>query len=99
MEARGILEAAGASGLRVALDLRGELLSSEALARKLPRWGERGATLTVGGPLGLHRSVLERADFVWSLSPLTFPHELVRVLVVEQIYRAATIARGVPYHK
>lgn len=99
MEGRELLESAGAKGMRVALDPGGELLTSEALARKLPRWGERGATLMVGGPLGLHGSVLESVDVVWSLSPLTFPHELVRVLVAEQVYRAVTLLRHVPYHK
>jgi len=98
-EGRGLLEAVGGKGMHVALDAAGELLTSEALARKLPRWGERGVTFTVGGHLGLHRSVLEAADWVWSLSPLTFPHEMARVLVAEQLYRAVTIARRVPYHK
>jgi 23S rRNA (pseudouridine1915-N3)-methyltransferase len=98
-EARSLLASIGSKGVHVALDPGGDLVTSDALARKLARLAERGATLAVGGPLGLHRSVLDRAAWVWSLSPLTFPHELVRVLVVEQVYRAVTIARGVPYHK
>ena len=56
-------------------------------------------TLIVGGPLGVHSSVLRRAEHKWSLSPLTFPHELVRGIVAEQLYRAMTIRRGMPYHK
>jgi 23S rRNA (pseudouridine1915-N3)-methyltransferase len=98
-EGRSLLESLGGKGVHVALDPGGELLTSEALARRLPRWAERSVTFTVGGPLGLHRTVLEAADWVWSLSPLTFPHEVARVLVAEQIYRAVTIARRVPYHK
>ena len=53
----------------------------------LERWATPRLTLVVGGPLGLHRSLIERADETWSLSPATFPHELVRVLVAEQLYR------------
>ena len=66
---------------------------------RLERWATPRLTLVVGGPLGLHRKLLERADGRWSLSPLTFPHELVRGLVAEQLYRALTILRRVPYHK
>jgi len=86
-------------GSSIALDRRGRLLDSRQLARKLERWAVPRATFILGGPLGLHDSVLERADAVWSLSPLTFPHELARVVVSEQLYRALTILRGLPYHK
>jgi 23S rRNA (pseudouridine1915-N3)-methyltransferase len=88
-----------AAGTVVALDRSGDLLGSENLAAALERWWSPAATFVIGGPLGLHRSVLEAAHRVWSLSPLTFPHELARVLVAEQLYRAITILRGVPYHK
>jgi 23S rRNA (pseudouridine1915-N3)-methyltransferase len=83
----------------VALDRSGALLDSEELARMLERWANPAATFLVGGPLGLHRTVFEGSDRVWSLSPLTFPHEIARALVAEQLYRAVTILRGVPYHK
>ena len=53
----------------------------------------------IGGPLGLHADFLAAADCRWSLSPLTFPHELARLLLAEQIYRAASILRRLPYHK
>ncbi len=87
------------AGTVVALDRGGALLDSDELARALERWSSPAATFLVGGPLGLHRAVLEAVDRVWSLSPLTFPHEVARALVAEQLYRAITILRGVPYHK
>ena len=74
-------------------------LLAEQLARRLGGWVRRETTFVVGGPLGLDRAILDRADWVWSLSPLTFPHELVRVILVEQLYRALTLLRGLPYHK
>jgi len=98
-EARALLERVQAKETVVALNQRGDLISSRVLAERIERWATPGATLIVGGPTGLHASVMERADHTWSLSPLTFPHELVRALVAEQIYRAMTIRRGVPYHK
>lgn len=83
----------------VALDGRGRALTSEQLSRRLAGLAGREATFVVGGPLGLDRSILDRADWVWSLSPLTFPHELARVILAEQLYRALTLLRGLPYHK
>lgn len=98
-EARALLEALGSKGTAIAVDPSGASLTSEKLARRLQKWATPGATFLVGGPLGHHRLLLARADVIWSLSSLTFPHELVRVLVAEQVYRAVTILRGVPYHK
>ena len=98
-EARSLIDRLVPKETVVALDGRGEALTSRRLADLLERWATPRATLIVGGPLGLHASVLERANHVWSLSPLTFPHELVRGLVAEQLYRAVTIRRGIPYHK
>jgi 23S rRNA (pseudouridine1915-N3)-methyltransferase len=98
-EAIALLARAGESGALVALDPRGGLLSSEELATRLERWAVPGVTFVIGGPLGLHDSLLRRADWSWSFSPLTFPHELVRGLLAEQIYRAITLQRGLPYHK
>jgi len=85
----------------IVLDERGERWSTEALARRLGGWlGEgRDQAMLVGGPDGLAPQVLARADLRWSLSPLTFPHPLVRVVVAEQIYRAWTLLRGHPYHR
>ena len=98
-EGRSLLEKLPARGTVVSLDPSGESLDSEQLASRLDRWCTPRATMLVGGPLGLHGSVLQRSDVIWSLSRLTFPHELARVLVVEQIYRALTIRQGSPYHK
>ena len=98
-EAALLLDRLGTKGTVVALHESGKLLTSEQLAARLERWSTPEMTLVVGGPLGHHRRLLERADVAWSLSPLTFPHELVRVLVAEQLYRAATLLRGTPYHK
>jgi 23S rRNA (pseudouridine1915-N3)-methyltransferase len=83
----------------IALDPAGEMLDSPRLARRLERWSPRGVTLVIGGPTGLHEGLVERADGAWSLSRLTFPHELVRAIVAEQLYRAATLLRNIPYHK
>lgn len=86
-------------GAVVALDPRGTLITSETLAVDLERWARPRVTLVVGGPLGLDPAMRNEATFVWSLSPLTLPHELVRVIVAEQLFRALTIRRSVPYHK
>ena len=98
-EAATLIERIEASGTIVALDERGEQLSSRELSHLIERWCTPQLTLIVGGPSGLHRSILGRADRTWSLSRLTFPHELCRALVTEQIYRALAIRRGIPYHK
>ncbi len=85
----------------VALDGRGAAWSSEHLARQLAAWRMDGRDLwlLVGGAEGLHESVLARAQARWSLGPLTLPHMLVRVLVAEQLYRAASMLAGHPYHR
>ena len=98
-EGEALLRKWPAAGTVVALDRGGSLLGSEELARALERWCSPDAAFVIGGPLGLHRSVLDQAHRVWSLSPLTFPHEIARSLVAEQLYRSITILRGVPYHK
>ncbi len=75
--------------------------STEGLSQWLEDWLATGrrVVMTIGGPDGLAPQVLERADQRWSLSPLTLPHELARLVVAEQVYRALTIVRNVPYHK
>jgi 23S rRNA (pseudouridine1915-N3)-methyltransferase len=75
--------------------------SSREFARQLDRWLliARPIVLVIGGSHGLDPAMLERAHARWSLGPLTFPHELARVIIFEQIYRAFTILRGEPYHK
>lgn len=85
----------------VALDVRGRPWSTQQLAGQLEAWmaGGRDVALLVGGPDGLAPECLERAEQTWSLSPLTLPHPLVRVVVAEQLYRAWSITQGHPYHR
>jgi 23S rRNA (pseudouridine1915-N3)-methyltransferase len=100
-EARAILDRAGSAPL-AAFDERGRSLSSEAFAERLGRWRDGGTpalTFAIGGPDGLDPSVRDRADLVLSFGALTLPHQLVRVLVLEQLYRGLTILAGHPYHR
>jgi len=85
----------------VALSRDGVGWSSRDLAAQLDRWltASRPLALVIGGSHGLDASLLTRAESRWSLGPLTLPHELARVVVLEQLYRAFTILRGEPYHK
>ena len=85
----------------VTLEVEGRAWSTEQLARELERWRleARTVNLMVGGPEGLAAEVCARSEQRWSLSALTLPHPLVRILVGEQIYRAWTVLTGHPYHK
>lgn len=86
----------------IALHRTGKPWSSEQLAQHLDSLGigsRPGTALIVGGAFGLSDAVLQRADHLLSLSAMTLPHELARLVVVEQLYRAGTILRGEPYHK
>jgi 23S rRNA (pseudouridine1915-N3)-methyltransferase len=85
----------------VALDVKGKSWSTEQLANELEKWQQDGrhVDLLIGGPDGLAPSCLEKAEQTWSLSPLTFPHFIVRLLVAEQIYRAWSILKQHPYHR
>lgn len=85
----------------IALDERGKPWSSTELAQQMDRWLQEGRPieLLIGGTDGLDVSLRDSADARWSLSPLTLPHMLVRVLVVEAIYRAHTILKNHPYHR
>ncbi len=98
-EGERLLKAAG-NGMLWALDPAGAELSSEQLSEKLTGLESLGRplTLAIGGTFGLAQDVRARADFVWSLSKLTFLHEWARMIVLEQLYRAAKIARSEPYH-
>lgn len=94
---------AGAAGYRlVAFDLGGRTLSSEELAGRVRQWEEQPPQRTafaIGGAEGFAPEILDRADAVVSLGPLTLPHQLARVVAAEQLYRALTINRGLPYHR
>ena len=95
-----ILAAARPHELTVALDSRGEQMSSEQLAGMMWDWrmGGRDVALLIGGADGFSESMLSGVDRVWSLSKMTLPHLLVRVVVAEQLYRAYSIVNGHPYH-
>lgn len=86
---------------RVALDGGGRALSTRELAGRVAEWNRTGAEVAflVGGPDGLDPELLRAADERWSLSPLTLPHALVRVIVAEQVYRALSILHNRPYHR
>ncbi len=93
---------AAAAGARVvALDEGGASVTTDKLAARLSDWMMAGDDMAflIGGADGLHRDCRARAEWVWSLSPLTFPHMLVRVLLAEQLYRAWTVLRNHPYHR
>ncbi|GAA4366993.1 23S rRNA (pseudouridine(1915)-N(3))-methyltransferase RlmH [Paeniglutamicibacter cryotolerans] len=84
----------------ILLDERGKNIDSPTLARTLqqPLDTSRNITVVIGGAYGVAPSVHSRADFTWSLSKLVFPHQLVRLILAEQLYRAQEIAGGRPYH-
>ncbi len=101
-EAKHLLAAVPPGALVVALDERGKSMNSQDIARWLGKQrdaGVREIAFLIGGPDGHDPSVRERANLVWSLSLLTFPHELARLVLVEQLYRAGTILQGWPYHR
>lgn len=83
------------------LDVKGQMISTEQLATKLKLAMSDGAdiSLVIGGADGVSDDVLAKADFVWSLSDLTLPHPLVRIILIEQLYRAMSILNNHPYHR
>ena len=85
-----------------ALAIEGKMLSSEELAGKIQKLGVEGKghlVFVIGGSLGLSKEVMDRADYALSFSKMTFPHQLMRVILLEQIYRSYRIISGEPYHK
>lgn len=100
-EGRRLLSKLGDGDQVIALDERGGQWSTADLARLWQRWQHQGRvpTFVIGGADGLAEAVLQRADARWSLSALTLPHMLVRVLLCEQIYRVQSILSGHPYHR
>lgn len=106
---RQLLEKEGAELLRrikdtdyvVALCIDGQAPDSPGLAKKMDEWRQKGQriVLVIGGSLGLWDAVIKRADFRLSFSKMTFPHPLMRVILLEQLYRAAKISAGERYHK
>jgi 23S rRNA (pseudouridine1915-N3)-methyltransferase len=101
-EGKRILCALPADAFTVLLDVEGEQKSSHELSREVERWQNSGikqVAFVIGGHYGVSGSVVARANSRWSLSPLTFTHEMVRVLMLEQLYRGYTIINGLPYQK
>ena len=100
-ESDALLAALPSSDYVVALDVLGKSFSTEDLADKIIDYRRQGQNLSllIGGPDGMSAECLARAAERWSLSSLTFPHPLVRVLITEQFYRAISIIKGHPYHR
>jgi len=86
----------------ITLEIDGKMITSEGLARKmeeLATYGKSKVVFVIGGSLGISESVQGRSDFALSFSKMTFPHQLMRLVLLEQVYRAFRIVRGEPYHK
>jgi 23S rRNA (pseudouridine1915-N3)-methyltransferase len=100
-EGERILAAVPAGCALIALDERGTAITTPELARRLARWRQNGRNIAflIGGADGLAESVKKSSDAVWSLSPLTLPHGLARVVLAEQLYRAGSILHNHPYHR
>ena len=86
----------------ITLEIGGKMLSSEELAQKIETLGIQGESsiaFVIGGSIGLGKEVLKRSDYALSFSKMTFPHQLMRVILLEQVYRSYRIMNGEPYHK
>lgn len=101
-EADRILKSIKDDAFVISLEINGTMLGSEELAQKIQSLAVNGTSeinFIIGGSLGLHESVSKRADYKLSFSKMTFPHQLMRVILLEQIYRGFRIINGEPYHK
>ncbi len=101
-EAIALASVKAEDAVTVALDARGETLSSKSFALRLRGWNDGGrasAFFAIGGADGLGAAVRDRADLTLAFGPWTWPHQLVRIMLLEQIYRAFTILTGHPYHR
>lgn len=101
-EAKTILKAVPEKSVLIALDERGGTLSSEAFSQRIADWRDAGRAalhLVIGGADGLDAPLRTRADLMLSFSPMTWPHQLVRIMAAEQLYRSTTILSGHPYHR
>ncbi len=102
IEGNRILETLNPNCFVCLLDVKGRSLTSQDLAREIEKWQNRGlkeVTFVIGGAEGVSSRVAERADYSLSLSFLTFTHDMARVIMLEQLYRAYTIIKGFPYQK
>jgi 23S rRNA (pseudouridine1915-N3)-methyltransferase len=101
-EGTAISSALPPQGVTVALDERGKLIDSAALAERIAGWRDAGrpaAAFVIGGADGLDPGLRDKAELALSFSPLTWPHQLVRIMLAEQLYRTTTILSGHPYHR
>jgi len=100
-EGEASITAVGKNDFIIALDVKGKRLGTEQMAKELANFQHQGRDLSIfiGGPEGLAPDCIQAAHFSWSLSDLTLPHPLVRVLLAEQIYRCWSLLKGHPYHK
>lgn len=92
----------GKGCIKIVLDERGEQLTTDQLVKKINAWemrGEKRATYHIGASDGHTEELRQQADLVWAVSPLTLQHELALAVLLEQLYRVATIQRGEPYHR
>lgn len=101
IEGETILNNLKSNELLIALEVKGRELSTEQLADTMKNWTLNGQdiALAIGGPDGLSDAVRQKADWHWSLSKLTLPHPLVRIMLIEQLYRAMSINHNHPYHR
>ena len=101
-EAKAIRGQLPVDAITIVLDERGKTSSSDEFARRLARWrddGKQAVTLVIGGADGLDPAFVADADLTLSFSPMVWPHQLVRIMLAEQLYRATTILSGHPYHR
>jgi len=100
-EGTRLLACASGGALKIALDERGRLFTTEQLAKKVQSWMSSGRDVVLfqGGATGLHPELLSACEEKWSLTPLTLPHRLARVVTLEALYRACTLLKGEPYHR
>ncbi len=101
-EGKAVLDKIKSDEYVILLDLHGKMMNSETFAEHLENVFVRGKstiTFVIGGSLGVSSELVERADLRFKMSDITFPHQIVRVLLAEQIYRAYTIQKGITYHK
>ena len=101
-EGENILKNVKEGSYVIALAIHGKMISSEQLAEKIQALATGGTshiTFIIGGSLGLSHEVIKRSDFQLSFSPMTFPHQLMKVILLEQVYRGFRIIKGEPYHK
>lgn len=100
-EEKRILAAMPKRSRIIALDVQGQMLNTQQLAKTLQQWqlDRQDVSLLIGGPDGLGDTCINKAEGIWSLSPLTLPHALVRIVVAEQLYRAWSLLNNHPYHR